>query len=308
MDDGSSDATAEMVGELADPRIRLVRHGAPQGVSAARNRGITEAEGPWVAFCDDDDLWAPDKLVRQLDVARAAGRGWAYGGAVHIDGRRRVHSGAPPPPPSRVVAALPRYNSVPAGASNVLVRSDLLVRAGVFDSKMRHLPDWDLWLRLAATGPPACAPYPLVGYRIHGVNASFDTSGMLAELDLIRARHGGAASRARLYRHLAPLSLRAGRRMEALGYLARAALCERNDDNRDTVLTDARMLMAHVGEVVSRRLGRPPSRRAAERQRRARLSDPHRAWKTAAQAWLDELPGVVMPGDDWHQTPGPQPR
>ena len=64
VDDGSADDTAEMVAGLADPRIRLLRHDHPQGVSAARNRGVAAASGRWLAFCDDDDLWAPDKLAR----------------------------------------------------------------------------------------------------------------------------------------------------------------------------------------------------------------------------------------------------
>ena len=70
VDDGSTDDTAQTVAGLADPRVRLVRHDTAQGVSAARNRGITEAHGRWVAFLDDDDLWAPDKLACQLQAAR----------------------------------------------------------------------------------------------------------------------------------------------------------------------------------------------------------------------------------------------
>ena len=66
VDDGSTDDTAQVVAGLGDPRIRRVHHPTPQGVSAARNRGIAEATSDWVAFVDDDDLWAPDKLTRQL--------------------------------------------------------------------------------------------------------------------------------------------------------------------------------------------------------------------------------------------------
>ncbi|HEX6207479.1 MAG TPA: glycosyltransferase family 2 protein, partial [Actinomycetota bacterium] len=74
VDDGSSDATADLVEGLGDPRVRLVRHDAPRGVSTARNRGASEARGDWLAFCDDDDLWAPDKLARQLAAARDGDR------------------------------------------------------------------------------------------------------------------------------------------------------------------------------------------------------------------------------------------
>jgi glycosyltransferase involved in cell wall biosynthesis len=71
--------------DLGDPRVRRVQHHTPQEVSAARNRGIAEAGGGWVAFVDDD-LCAPEKLARQLQAALDAGRAWVYAGAVSVDG------------------------------------------------------------------------------------------------------------------------------------------------------------------------------------------------------------------------------
>jgi len=99
VDDGSSDGTAEMVTGLRDGRVRLLRRERAGGVSAARNRGIAEATGGWIALLDDDDLWAPDKLARQLDAMEAVGRAWGYAGAVEIDADGGLLGGAPPPPP-----------------------------------------------------------------------------------------------------------------------------------------------------------------------------------------------------------------
>jgi len=65
VDDGSTDETPQITNG-ADPRIVVIRNQEPGGVSAARNRGIAAARGEWIAFCDDDDLWSPDKLSRQL--------------------------------------------------------------------------------------------------------------------------------------------------------------------------------------------------------------------------------------------------
>ena len=84
VDEASTDDTVEMVRSIADPRVRLVRHAVPLGKSAARNRGIAESVGDWIAFLDDDDLWAPDKLRLQLQALRAERRAWAYTGAVNM--------------------------------------------------------------------------------------------------------------------------------------------------------------------------------------------------------------------------------
>src|SRR4051794_9011163 len=70
VDDGSGDGTATELAAIGDPRLRVLRNGASQGVSAARNRAIAEARAPWIAFLDDDDVWSPELLRRQLETVR----------------------------------------------------------------------------------------------------------------------------------------------------------------------------------------------------------------------------------------------
>ncbi len=69
VDDGSTDGTAEAVARAGrgDSRVRCVRQ-ANSERAVARNRGIREARGEWVAFLDSDDLWLPTKLERQVEV------------------------------------------------------------------------------------------------------------------------------------------------------------------------------------------------------------------------------------------------
>src|SRR5215207_11141298 len=224
VDEASTDDTPALLARLGDPRVRTVRHETPLGVSTARNHGAAEARGDWVAFTDDDDLWAPDKLARQLQAAQASGRDWAYTGSVNIGERFGVVHGLPPPPPEEVVAALPHYNAIPGGGSNVVIRREALLRAGPFDTRLRNTEDWEMWIRLAKAGPPAWVCSPLLAYRVHGANSSLDITEILRGAQLIEDLHHTTADWGRLHRWLAESCLRTGQRRAALWQFARAAL------------------------------------------------------------------------------------
>jgi glycosyltransferase involved in cell wall biosynthesis len=222
VDDGSSVDLAPIVESLGDRRVRSIRQEPAQGVSVARNRGAAAGEAPWLAFVDDDDLWSPDKLALQVAAAERAGTSWAYAGQVNVTLDLRVVGGAPPLAPRALVKSLSRLNAVPGGGSGVLVDAEVFHELGGFDPGYRHFADWDLWLRLARRDTPAWVPHPLIGYRIHAMNRSLDTEGMIAELDLLERRHGVEVDRVAFFRHVARVSLRAGRNRDALRYYLRA--------------------------------------------------------------------------------------
>ena len=71
VDDGSTDESARIAASYG-PRIRLLQQ-ANAGESSARNRGIEESTGEWIALLDGDDVWEPEKLERQLAAVGAAG-------------------------------------------------------------------------------------------------------------------------------------------------------------------------------------------------------------------------------------------
>jgi glycosyltransferase involved in cell wall biosynthesis len=222
VDDASTDETAE-VAAAADPRrVRVLRNGDAEGVSAARNRGITAARGKWIAFCDDDDLWAPDKLARQVEAAETVGANWVYAGDVNVDQNVRVLSGGPPPDPGTVVTQLSRWNPLPSGGSNVVIRANVLARVGGFDATLRRTEDWDMWIRLARTGPPAWVCAPLVAYRFHRGNLIASTGEIVDEARRLAARHGIPVDHAAMQRRAAWAALRAGRRLRAVGHYGRA--------------------------------------------------------------------------------------
>jgi len=223
VDDGSADETERGLAEIADPRLRVLRNDVAQGVARARNRGVAVASADWVAFLDDDDLWSPWKLRRQLDAASAVeGAGFAYAAAVFLDG-----AGAPlrpdPAPSAETVARALRARDVVGGPSTVLARTELVREVGGFDDALSVLADWDLWLRLAELAPAAACPEVLVAYREHGDNMSAETAqGVFAELDLLRRRHalGSELDGVEFTRWVAGHQRRAGRPLAAaLAYL-----------------------------------------------------------------------------------------
>jgi glycosyltransferase involved in cell wall biosynthesis len=163
VDDGSAEPAPEGLRGLDDPRARVVRHETSRGVAAARNAGIAAAQGEWVAFLDDDDFWAPQKLRRQLEAAGAAGADFAYSGVVSVDGGGAVLHEYPVPAPEELL----RTCAIPAGPSNVLVRTELVRAVGGFDEQLAHLADWDCWIRIAWSGRAAVAPEILVAYLEH---------------------------------------------------------------------------------------------------------------------------------------------
>ena len=271
INEASTDDTAALLATLGDARVRVIHHDRPRGVSAARNRGAAEAHGEWLAFVDDDDLWAPDKLVRQIQAAQASGRDWAYAGSVNIGDRGQVVYGRPPLPPEEVVAALPRYNAIPGGGSNVVVRRTTWMEVGPFDTRLRNTEDWEMWIRLAKHGPPAWVCSPLVGYRVHNSNSSLDIAEIVRGTKLIEGVHRTTADWGRLHRWLAESCLRSGQRREAVGQFARAA-----------ARGQLRGVVADVGDIVRRRVARSVLRLGTEK---ATTRDP---W-IAAVDWLREL-------------------
>jgi glycosyltransferase involved in cell wall biosynthesis len=272
VDDGSTDDMAAVVSRFGDPRVRVIRHETPQGVCVARNRGVAEARGAWLAFCDDDDLWAPDKLALQLHAAHRAERMWAYGGAVHVNLALRVMTAKPAPPAEQLVRVLPRWNLMPGGSSNVIARTEVIQAIRGWDPGLINLADWDLWARLAAAGMPAAVNRPVVGYRIHPGNASADTGLILREARLVDGRYGSALDYGELHHYLAWVYLRSGRRRPAVAHLARAV-----------ARGHLRGVSRTVGGLLRQRLARqlPILRR--------RPSALERAWIAEAETWIGSL-------------------
>jgi glycosyltransferase involved in cell wall biosynthesis len=255
VDDGS--ATGQPEDLRCDERVRVLEHERPLGVAHARNTGIRAAAGEWVALLDDDDLWSPDKLREQLRSARRSGADWAYSAVVLVDGELRGLEALPAPDPERVLDRLIAHptSAIPAGASNVCVRTEVVRGLGAFDERLFHLADWDLWLRLAERGAPAACAEQHVAYVRHaGSMLLHIPEQVLDEAEYLFDKHAALAERrsARFdalgfERWVASGHRRAGRRRKAAAIYVRGAVRHRRPANL------LRAVGALIGESVWRR-------------------------------------------------------
>lgn len=178
VDDGSTDDTARLLARYAaDPRVRLVRQ-ANAGQAAAKNRGLLEAHGAFIGFCDADDLWYPGKLKAQLPCFADPRVGVVYSDFrfIDVDGRP-MPTYRPPTYSGHITGRLLADNFV--HFPTVLVRRDAIDAVGGFDESLTMSIDYDLWLRISLQWDFFYLPEILVDYRIWEGQMSHRTSERL---------------------------------------------------------------------------------------------------------------------------------
>lgn len=163
VDDGSTDETPGLLDARQDHRIRVV-HQRNRGLSGARNTGIRQARGEYLAFLDADDWWLPGKLEAQVELLqRQPETGFCSVATRVVDGEgNEVNLWRCPEWQGDFLQALFLQPAAVAGSgSGVMVRRSLFDNTGLFDESLKSLEDIDMWMRLAAVSPYACIGEPL---------------------------------------------------------------------------------------------------------------------------------------------------
>lgn len=173
VDDGSTDDTPRKAAAYG-ARIRYIRK-ENGGTGSARNRGIAESKGNYVAFLDGDDLWLPRKLERQVEAFRREPQILAVQcGAYLVDQNLKAFEVRHCHPRRDTLENFLRFRNLPGFSSAVMVRREAFDKVGGFGTDLVILSDWDMACRLARAGTLRSVPELLVLYRHYPKNQSRD--------------------------------------------------------------------------------------------------------------------------------------
>ncbi len=166
VDDGSDDRTVDVVQEIDDPRVDIVRQ-PPRGVPFAKNAGLARVEADYVAYLDSDDVCKPDRIERQAAYLSANPEVLVVGSALELMDESGVYVGVRryPATDAEIRKMLPLAS--PFAQSAILARTEAVRRAGGYDERYKSANDYSLWLRLSTMGRLANLHEALVRYRLH---------------------------------------------------------------------------------------------------------------------------------------------
>lgn len=175
VDDGSQDNTRDVLKQYGD-KIKYV-YQENKGEAGARNRGIKEAIGEYVAFLDSDDIWLKDKLEKQVKVLSNSNvdTGLVYCAMQVMQNKTLTH---------KILPSFPafNFNDLLIGhkcfSMSVLVRKECFERIGLFDESIKLGCDYEMWLRLTLRYKVEFISEPLAIYRKGDGNMSNNLKGM----------------------------------------------------------------------------------------------------------------------------------
>lgn len=174
VDDNSKEFTNKVdiqsnIKKLNDSRVKYIQHENNQGACAARNTGIKNSKGNYIAFLDDDDEWLPRKIEYQLQKFSDENVGLVYCDSYTItiknnkeiskDVRSHRISGM-------VYGELIKRNFI-GSTSFALVKKQALDTCGIFNNQLKSAQDYELWLRISNVYKVDYVSNPLVNYYVH---------------------------------------------------------------------------------------------------------------------------------------------
>lgn len=274
VDDGSTDNTLAVLKQFDDPRLRIVQQ-KNRGLAGAHNTGIHESRGPFVAFCDADDLWVPEKLGRHIEHLQDNPQiGISFAGSRLIDEEGTLVGIDQSPKLTAITCAdIFKRNPIGNGSAAVMRREALdefayrpfheTERDWWFDENFRQSDDIEGWLRFATTMDWTIEGIPghLTLYRVNtrGLSANIEKQfetwmqmrTKIAEIvPTIAERHAAAAAAYQL-RYLARRAVSMGDGKAALSLTVKAL----RTSSRPLIEEPAKTLVTLAASLVLRMTG-----------------------------------------------------
>lgn len=178
VDDGSTDGSRSILASYGD-RIKTI-YQKNSGVAAARNRGIAECSGDYLAFLDPDDIWLPEKIEKQIaKFSENPALGLVHVGTENIDADGTLLSVTNCGEEGSVFEDILLGKPVIfGGGSGFMVPRNVIGNVGDFDERMSTSADWDMFCRIAKEYPFGAVCETLLQYRIHGSNMHKNVDAM----------------------------------------------------------------------------------------------------------------------------------
>ena len=193
VDDSSTDNTDKIVKKFQeqDKRVKYIRHEKNRGGSAARNTGIKNAKGEYIAFQDSDDEWLPEKLKKQIEVFKNTSSkvGVVYTGFWRIKDNEKTYI-----PQSwvkqkdgNIYFELLKGNFV--GTPTILIKKKCFKKVGMFDENLPRLQEWELVIRLSKYYNFKCIDEPLLVSYYTSDSISANNDALIKAIELIITKH-----------------------------------------------------------------------------------------------------------------------
>jgi glycosyltransferase involved in cell wall biosynthesis len=241
INDGSTDGTVDIVESFArkDSRIRVL-HQPNLGAPAARNHGIKESKGEYIALIDADDIWHIEKIQAQVEFFQRSSPsvGLVYSWSVIIDEKDNPLTGITHEYSGDVLAEL-LYSNFVGNGSSAMIRRSCFQEVGDFNLCLRGGQDWDMYLRFAERFQFQVIPKYHVAYRrvLNSISSDYENQArcMAAVVGNFEAAHPGIPkslfrlSRSYTSFYMAGRASEAGQYLASLGYFLR---CLRHDPVR----------------------------------------------------------------------------
>jgi len=175
VDDGSTDNTEEVIQNFKDKRIKYFRHKINRGGNMARNTGLKNSKGQYIAFLDSDDEWLPEKLEKQLKVfaeSKDERLSFVYCGAIFISQKdNKEVKRLLPQERGYIFQDLLRANNIVGGGSSCLIKKEAFDNCGNFDEceelRKGGAQEYEMWIRMAQKYNFDFVNICLIKYFIH---------------------------------------------------------------------------------------------------------------------------------------------